>query len=221
MAKAKTQDSKPEKIKISIGAPAASAGGNSQGKKARDNLWNHPDMDGGFAEEMEHDPGEVVSPVDLSKPENVAETKPEERPESTPEKKHEKTIEPPSEPETKPEPEPEPEPAPEPEPEPSPATEDDQAETAEQKPAQADAIYKNDEDFYSSKLNPDNAKGKSHKAVKQQHPPRKYWNPRFVFILTLFVTTLLAGVVMLAIMEQQQPGSSMLFDYIPLPEFAF
>lgn len=220
MAKPKSQDSKPEKVKISIGSASGDPTANAQSKKARDSLWNHPGMDGGFAGEMEHEPGETVAPVDLSGPEKTQPLEPSEPTVKTREKK----IQPPPAAEKDPDTESAPvaEPKPAAKPEIAPTAEADREKEDKNEPGEADAadaIYKSDEEFYSSKLSPDNPKTKHHKSAKSHGKPHKYLNPRFVFILTLFITTLLAGVLMLAIMEQQNPGSSLLFDYIPLPEF--
>lgn len=223
MAKNKVEESKAEKIKVKVGTPApksaASIPEGGHAKKTRDDLWNHPDLDGGFAEEMEHRPGDTVSPVDLAGPEQ----KPEKEAEGPPEERQEEPFESPPEKQTELQSEPETESEPEPEPEPETAlpVEEEQSEAVEEKAEQSDAVYKSDEEFYSSKLDLDNAKGKSHKAAKKRSRPRKYLNPHFLFILMLFITTLAASFVMLAIIEQQHPGSSLLFDYIPLPEFVF
>jgi len=223
MAKSKAEDTKAEKIKVNIGRPATESPVNASGKppakKARDDLWSHPDLDGGFAGEMEHRPGETVQPVDLSGPEEKTRDEPEKPPgepaEDPPEeqtahvtdKKHE----------AKPAPEPE---AVQPVKEEAPMQEEVPG-VSEKESGHADAIYKNDEEFYSSKLNLSNGQDESTKTAKPHAHPGEYRNPRFVFILSLFVTTFIAGIIMLIILEQQQAGSSMLFDYLPLPELGF
>lgn len=250
MAKAKSKDSQPEKIEIKVGPSAlgsrADSTDGSQTKKARDKLWTHGDMDGGFADEMKHTPGQTVHPVDLSVPESDSENTHTEQ--SVPEKEgpdeNEQTVEIKSaqaetdeqeengklvEPESTeatetdeqpqaPEPD-EPEPEAKLEPEPVPAVEEETAVTTADS-SQTDAIYQSDDDFYSSKLNANNDKPKPKRKKKTKtHHQSKYLNPRFVFILTLFITTLIAGVVMLVYLEKLIPGSSLIFENVALPWF--
>lgn len=224
MAKSKAEDSKVEKIIVNVGRPAAESTVNTSGKppakKARDDLWSHSDLDGGFAGEMEHRPGETVQPVNLSGPEEKTKSEPEElsgKPVKDP--SGEKTV-------SSTGGKPEAKSAPEPEAVHQPVkketlTQEKGLGVSEKKSGHADAVYKNDEEFYSSKLNPNNSLEESKKTAKPHAQPGKYRNPRFAFVFSLFVTTLIAGVIMLMILEQQQAGSSMLFDYLPLPEFEF